>query len=102
MEKQLRDQEGCKDCVTAVDADYPVNETTVLRPDLAIVCNGEGEKITKIPKAVVKVVLPSPPKNGRKDKAKVYSVEGVKCYFPAHQKAEKIKDFVFKGKPTNF
>jgi len=96
LEKGLREQEERKDCITAVNTDYPVDETTVLRPDLAIVCNNEGEKITTALKAVVEVVFLLR-EIGERIKPKVYASEGVKYYFSAHPEGGEIKDFVLKG-----
>jgi Uma2 family endonuclease len=97
IEKQLRNQEECKDCITTIDTDYLVNETTVLRPDIAIVCNNEGEKITTPPKVVIEVVSPSSKEMDERIKPKVYAAEGVKYYFLAYPESGKIKGFVFRG-----
>jgi Uma2 family endonuclease len=35
-------EEGCENCALVPDTDYIVNEQTVLRPDVAVVCNNEG------------------------------------------------------------
>ena len=104
IEHQLRENEECKDCITTIDTDYIVNEYTVLRPDIAVVCNEEGEKITKTPKLVIEVVSPSSKKMDEEVKPKIYSSEGVKYYFLAYPESGEIKGFTLKGdeyKPLN-
>jgi len=97
IEQQLRGEEECKDCITTIDTDYIVNEYTVLRPDIAVVCGEEGEKITKTPKLVVEVVSPSSKKMDEEIKPKIYSTEGVKYYLLAYPESGEIKGFILKG-----
>ena len=97
IEKQLRENEECKDCITTIDTDYIVNEHTVLRPDIAVVCDEKGEKITKTPKLVIEVVSPSSKKMDEEVKPKIYSSEGVHYYFMAYPESGEIKGFSLIG-----
>ncbi len=97
IEKQLREEDECKDCIATIDTDYIVNEYTVLRPDIAVVCNEEGEKITKTPKVVIEVVSPSSKKMDEEIKPKIYSSEGVEYYLLAYPESGEIKGFSLKG-----
>ena len=93
IEKQLRENEECEECITTIDTDYIVNDYTVLRPDIAAVCNEKGEKITKTPKLVIEVVSPSSKRMDEEIKPKIYSTEGVEYYLLAYPESGEIKGF---------
>jgi len=93
IEKQLRENEECEECIDTIDTDYIVNAYTVLRPDIAVVCNEKGEKITKTPKLVIEVVSPSSKRMDEEIKPKIYSTEGVEYYLLAYPESGEIKGF---------
>jgi Uma2 family endonuclease len=97
LEEQLKDNKECKECITTIDTDYVINETTVLRPDIAVVCHNEGEKITTTPKVVIEVVSPSSKAMDENIKPKIYASEGVQYYFLAYPDSGEIKGFILKG-----
>ena len=97
IERQLREEDECKDCIATIDTDYIVNEYTVLRPDIVVVCNEEGEKITKTPKVVIEVVSLSSKKMDEEIKPKIYSSEGVEYYLLAYPESGEIKGFSLIG-----
>ena len=97
LELQLESNEACKDCKVVIDTDYVVNEYTVLRPDIAVVCDHKGDKITKPPKVVVEVISPSTKKVDEEIKPLIYAQEGVKYLLLVYPEREKMVCLVLKG-----
>jgi len=102
IEKQLRENKECSDCIVTIDTDYVISETTVLRPDIAVVCNETGEKITKTPKLIVEVVSPSSQKMDEEIKPQIYAAEGVKYYLLVNPESGEIKVFTLKRNKYRF
>ena len=98
IEKQLRENEECKDCIVTIDTDYIISENTVLRPDIALVCgNNKAEKITKTPKLIAEVVSPSSQKMDEQVKPEIYATEGVEYYLLIYPESGKVVGFILKG-----
>ncbi|WP_035003079.1 MULTISPECIES: Uma2 family endonuclease [unclassified Lebetimonas] len=74
----------CEECIVIVEEDYIVNETTVLRPDVAMICNEENNFITKAPEIIVEVISTSTARIDENEKFKIYEKEGVKFYILAY------------------
>ena len=103
--------EECEDCFVMIEEDYLVSENTVLKPDIAIVCNEDIYSFIKnTPKLIVEVISPSTIKRDEEVKFKIYEEEGVewlilvypeifkvKIYHLENGKYKKIGDFT-KGK----
>jgi len=70
----------CPKCEVTIDTDYIIDDETVLRPDVALVCNDESEKITKTPEIVAEVVSPSTIHKDLNLKFEIYEKEKVKYY----------------------
>ena len=71
----------CEECEVLVEIDYKVNEYTVLKPDVVLSCNDEGERyLTKAPKIVFEVISPSTARRDEEIKFKIYEEEGVEFY----------------------
>jgi len=70
----------CKECDVTLDTDYIVDEETVLRPDVAVVCNDFSSKITKTPEIIFEVVSPSTVHKDLNLKYMIYEEEKVKYY----------------------
>ena len=67
-----------------VEEDYIINEETVLKPDVAIICNETNKFITKIPEIIVEVISPSTSQIDEKIKFEIYEKEWVKYYILAY------------------
>ena len=89
--------EDCPYCEVLPDTDYIVDEHTVLRPDVSVVCNNKGEKITVTPKVVFEIVSPSSAKVDEITKKGIYEREGVTYYVLVYPHLKKVK--VFKLSP---
>jgi Uma2 family endonuclease len=75
---------NCEECMVVVEEDYIVNEETVLRPDVAVICNEDNDFITKAPEIVVEVISHSTARIDENEKFKIYEKEGVKFYILAY------------------
>jgi Uma2 family endonuclease len=78
--REMVDNLNCDNCEVTIDTDYIVDEETVLRPDVALVCDDESEKITKTPEIVVEVVSPSTLHKDLNLKFEIYEEEKIKYY----------------------
>lgn len=110
--------EECEDCFVMIEEDYIVDEETILKPDVALVCNEDIYSFIKnTPKLIVEVISPSTIKRDEEVKFKIYEEEGVewlilvypnilkaKLYHLENGKYKKIGDFTegkFKIKIEN-
>ena len=84
----------CKRCFVVFETDYVVDECTVLRPDIALLCDEESDYITKPPKLIIEIVSPSSAKMDEKIKYLIYAEEKVPYYilvYPDFKKAQIFK-----------
>ena len=91
--KELNDLiEECDDCFVMIEEDYIINEDTILKPDVAIVCNEDIYSFIKnTPKLIVEVVSPSTIKRDEKVKFEIYEKEGIEWYFLVYPNIMKVK-----------
>ena len=79
--KNTIDEESCDECILSYENDWKVNEETVLRPDIVLVCDDEHEVyLTKAPKIIVEILSPSTAKKDETVKFDIYEAEGVQYY----------------------
>ncbi len=84
-------EEKCPECKVGIDTDYVIDEHTVVRPDVFIVCEEVKEKILRTPKAIFEVVSEGTADRDEKLKFELYEREGVEFYvivFPSLKKAK--------------
>ena len=79
---ELRSSVGeCERCVVVAEADYKLNNDTIFRPDIALICDESHDKyITKAPEIIVEVISKSTAKNDENYKFDKYKEEKVKYY----------------------
>jgi Uma2 family endonuclease len=81
LEAQLEKDEACHDCHLAYEVDWHIDEYTIVRPDLLIVCGPEPEDFVKTPPAlVVEILSPSTAEKDRTAKRELYASQGVPHY----------------------
>jgi len=69
----------CPSCEVLIDADWKLGSKTVLKPDVAIVCNDDNPNyINKTPEVIFEVLSPSTAKRDEGLKFELYEEEGVK------------------------
>ena len=85
----------CKQCIVFGEADWKVNDDTVVKPDVVLTCNETNDSyMTKAPEIIVEVISKSTAKRDEQTKFKLYEEEGVKYYiivYPNDLKAKVYK-----------
>ena len=90
--------QNCPKCEVVYETDYIVDEYTVLRPDIALLCGEESDYITKPPKLIVEIVSPSSAKMDEKIKSLIYAEEKVSYYILVYPDFKKARIFKLVGK----
>lgn len=90
LDEQLR---SCKDCEVLNELDWYCSDDTVVRPDLLIACNIEGEKLTLTPEVIIEIVSPRSARRDELIKFELYQKEGVKFYILIYPDIQKAKVF---------
>jgi Uma2 family endonuclease len=91
----------CKnECNCYTDLDWVVDEETVLRPDISVVC---GEKVSdfirRAPVLVIEILSPSTAYNDRIVKKEIYESQGVKFFLIADPEKKNMEVFeLIEGK----
>ncbi len=81
----------CPQCKAGIDTDYVIDEHTVVRPDVFVVCGEIREKIYKRPILIFEVVSKSSSETDEMLKRELYEREGVPCYILVHPPFKKAK-----------
>ena len=85
----------CKKCLVVVEQDWKIDEVTVLKPDISLICDEPNDAyITKVPLIVVEIVSKSTAKRDEKYKFEIYKDERVPYYvlvYPNELKAKIYK-----------
>lgn len=78
FEKQI---ENCAFCEVLGEVDYKINDDTVLRPDVVLICDEPNDAyLTKAPEIIVEVISKSTAKIDENQKFNLYESEAVKYY----------------------
>ena len=86
--------EECENCFVMIEEDYIVDEDTILKPDIALVCNEDIYSFIKnTPKLIVEVISPSTIKRDEKIKFEIYEKEGVEWFFLVYPNILKVKAY---------
>ena len=97
----VEDMSECVECDVLIEQDYKIDEFTVLRPDVAVVCNDPKEEyIAKAPEIVVEVISLSTAKRDETVKFELYEKEGVKYYLLVYP--EDLRAKIFKNSESGF
>ncbi len=109
VEEQLEDcPEGC---YVYQDLDWIIDEHTVVRPDLVVVCKRVEEHLKTTPEVVFEIVSPSTAFKDEQIKRALYEREGVKYYALIYPDLKKMRVFrlregsyskVFEGDNESF
>ncbi|MEA3405044.1 MAG: Uma2 family endonuclease [Pseudomonadota bacterium] len=86
----------CERCEVLSEIDWQSSDDTVVRPDVLVACNIQGEKLTKTPELIVEVVSPTSAKRDETVKFELYEKEGVKHYFIVYPEELKVKVYELK------
>jgi len=95
IENSINDHtDTCGDCELVSDLDWIVNDNTVLRPDIAIICDQSSDFITKPPVLVIEILSPSTALRDRHVKHEMYQKQGVKYYIMADPSAKTFQSYI--------
>lgn len=86
----------CEACHVLFEVDWEICDDTVVRPDVLIACNLQGEKLTKTPEMIVEVVSPTSAKRDEQVKFELYQREGVQTYMLVYPENQVAKVYVLK------
>ncbi len=71
----------CEDCELLYEFDWKISEESVVRPDIVLACNDDGEAyLTKAPKIIFEILSPSSARKDETVKFDLYEAEGVQYY----------------------
>ncbi len=91
--------EDCFMCEVLGEVDYKVNDETVLRPDISLVCHETGERyLTKAPEIIVEIISKSTAKRDEVYKFDIYEKEKVKYYIIVYPDDLVAKVYKLDGK----
>ena len=83
--------EYCEDCLAIAEAEWRLDDDTVLRPDGVVICYPPGRYLDRPPVLVVEVVSPASAKIDLHYKFERYAIEGVQFYLLAWPEDRRIK-----------
>lgn len=82
----------CKKCLVVVEQDWKIDEVTVLKPDISLICDEPNSAyITKSPLIVVEIISKSTAKRDEKYKFEIYKEERVPYYILVYPNDLKAK-----------
>jgi len=90
--KEALDEEDCE-CEAYPELDWIIDNSNVLRPDLAVYCEDVEEYPKTTPKIVVEIISPSTAKNDEELKYGIYEREGVGYYLLVYPDLGKVRIF---------
>ncbi len=89
---QISEQlENCPNCFVLYETDWYINEDTVVRPDIMVICGEITEKLKKTPKLIVEIVSKNSAKMDEEVKFYLYQREGVKFYILVYPEDREYK-----------
>jgi Uma2 family endonuclease len=95
MRELTTSTDNCDTCMALYGVDWKISETTVVRPDVVLICKELGTQyITKAPKIIAEVISPSTVQRDERYKFQLYEAEKVLYYilvYPDDCKAKVYK-----------
>ena len=90
-------EDECKDCVVGIDTDYVIDDHTVVRPDVYVICEKVENRILKAPQIIFEVVSETTSEKDEGLKKELYEREGVKYYVLVYPELKKARIFKLEG-----
>jgi len=89
-----RNESQCGHCISIQDVDWKVDEHTVLRPDLAVLCEPlVDDYIVSPPSVIFEILSPSSGHRDRIIKHEIYAGQGVKYYIIVDPRSKKYESY---------
>ncbi len=94
----------CKNkCFVYPELDWIVDEHTVVRPDISILCKEIEDYIREVPEVIIEIVSESSAERDERIKFELYEREGVKVYILVYPNLKKVRAFhLVNGKYRKF
>ena len=90
--------EGCAKCLVLHEQDWMIDEATILRPDVVLVCDEPGDAyITRRPEIIFEVISHSSIKMDEEIKFRIYADEKVPYYIIVYTNDFKARVFKLNG-----
>ncbi|MBD3756438.1 MAG: Uma2 family endonuclease [Gammaproteobacteria bacterium] len=83
----------CAQCEVLSEVDWQSSDDTVVRPDVLVACDINGERLTTTPELIVEIVSDTSAKRDEQIKFELYEKEGVKWYLLVYPDDPKVKVF---------
>ena len=87
LDAQLKE---CPLCEVLSEVDWHCADDIIVRPDIVLVCNVEGEHLVETPELIIEVVSPSTLKRDEQIKRVLYQEQGVKNYILVYPQEQKV------------
>ena len=88
----------CEKCLIVIEQDWKIDEFTVVKPDISLICNETNSSyITKSPLIVVEIISKSTAKRDEKYKFEIYKEERVPYYVLVYPNDLKAKIYKLEG-----
>ncbi len=96
---QIEEQiENCqKNCKVCQEVDWVVNEETVVRPDILVICDEVEDFVRSTPEVIFEIVSSSTAFKDERIKFELYKREKVKYYGLVYPKLKKMRVFMLKN-----
>ncbi len=85
---------SCGNCDALFELDWVIDDNTVVRPDVVVVCNQTDKFITKPPVLIVEILSPATALKDRNLKYEIYEEQGVKYYIIIDPETKQFNIFV--------
>ena len=83
LKAAIAEDDSC-DCLVIYETDWQISDSTVVRPDIAVLCHGLPEQfIDYSPSVITEILSPSTADKDRTAKRQLYASQGVEVYLMA-------------------
>jgi Uma2 family endonuclease len=86
-------QSTCGNCIEVQELDWIIAKNTVVRPDIAIICDQTGDYISSPPVLIIEIISSSTALKDRQVKFDRYQEQGVKYYIIADPETKRYNVF---------
>lgn len=92
--------ESCAECEALIPVDWKISDTTVVQPDVSIICqeSQHANFIDFAPRVIFEILSPSTQKKDRTLKHDLYASEGVEYYVIVSPEEELVEIYKLNGK----
>lgn len=93
VDELKKNTEKCKSCEAVFELDWIMDDSTVLRPDIAVICQKAGDFITTPPVLIIEILSVSSALKDRQVKFEIYQEHGVQYYILADPELKTFQIF---------